>query len=207
MAKMESLIGFQGGLTTRKISRNRRPDFSWQLRQAVRLDRVRGLLAVTVAKSMAKLGFTAITSQLSAVHIDGRTGIRTQYGVVSRRVVTTAFVDFMVDQLQAETSTWGDFKFHDSGVGATAAAIGDTDIQTTDGEARVTGTQLEGATANIYKTVGTITYTTTKSIVEHGLFNIVTGGTLMDRSVFASIGVDNTDQIEFTYELTCTAGG
>ena len=33
------------------------------------------------------------------------------------------------------------------------------------------------------------------------------GGTLMDRSVFTGIAVIATDQIEFTYALTITAGG
>lgn len=129
------------------------------------------------------------------------------YGLVSTRVVTTAFVNFMVDQLQADTTEWGDFKFHDSGIGVTPAAVGDTDIETTDGETRATGSQVEGASANIYKSVGTISYTTTKAITEHGLFSTVAGTTLMDRHVFAAINVVNGDSIQFTYELTCSAGG
>ena len=122
-------------------------------------------------------------------------------------MITTAFVNYMVDELQAETTAWGDFKFHDSGVGVTSAAVGDTDIETTDGEARVTGTQIEGATPEIYKSVGTITYTSSLAITEHGLFNIVTAGILMDRHTFTAINVVNTDQIEFTYELTVTSSG
>jgi hypothetical protein len=113
----------------------------------------------------------------------------------------------MVDELQAETSVWGDFKFHDSGVGTTAEDAGDTDIETTDGESRSTGTQAEGASANIYQSVGTIAYTTTKAITEHGLFSIAAGGTLMDRTVFSAINVVNGDSIQFTYELTVSAGG
>jgi len=80
-----------------------------------------------------------------------------------------------------------------------------TAIETTDGEARVTGTQTESA-ANAYRSVGTITYTTTKAITEHGLFNDLTAGTLMDRTVFAAINVVNTNAIEFTYTITITAG-
>lgn len=129
------------------------------------------------------------------------------YGLISTRLVTTAFVNFMVDQLQAETTEWGDFKFHDSGVGVTAAAVGDTDIETTDGESRVAGTQIEGATAEIYKSVGTISYTTTKAITEHGLFSIVTAGTMMDHHIFSAINVNNGDSIQFTYELTVSDGG
>jgi len=133
-------------------------------------------------------------------------GSRINYGLLSTKLVTTVFVNDMVDELIAETTAWGDYKFHDSGVGVTPAAVGDTDIETTDGEARVSGTQVENA-ANIYESVGTIAYTTTKAITEHGLFNIVTAGIMMDHHVFSAINVDNGDSIEFTYRLTCTAGG
>jgi len=135
-----------------------------------------------------------------------RDGSRVNYGLLSAKLVTTAFVNLMVDELITETSAWGDFKYHDSGVGVTAAAVGDVDIETTDEESRVAGTQVENA-ANIYESVGTIAYTTTKAITEHGLFNASTSVTLMDRHVFAAINVVNGDSIQFTFDLTCTAGG
>lgn len=207
MSTYQGKMGATGTLGIRKISNNVRAPLAWQFRQALRWDRIKGLLGTKAAGLGRMLGFGVFTSQLSLTHINGKTGLRTNYGVVSRRLVTTAFVNFVVDQMQTETSEFGDFKFHDSGVGTTAAAIGDTDMETTDGEARVTGTQTEGASANIYQTVGTITYTTTKAITEHGVFSIVTGGTMIDRHVFAAVNVDNTDQIEFTYEITFTAGG
>jgi len=128
------------------------------------------------------------------------------YGLVSTQLVTDAFAEYMVDELQAETSEWGDFKFHDSGVGVTGAAVGDTDMETTDGESRVTGSQIEGATAEIYKSVGTITYSGGVAVTEHGLFSMVTGGTLMDRHVFGAINVVATDAIEFTYQFTSVSG-
>jgi hypothetical protein len=127
-------------------------------------------------------------------------------GVVSRRVVTNAFVAFIVDQLQTETSAFGDFKYHDSGVGTTAENAADTAIETTDGESRATGTQTESA-ANAYRSVGTISYTTNKAITEHILANDSSAGTAMDRSVFSAINVTNGDSIQFTYTLTFTAGG
>jgi hypothetical protein len=54
----------------------------------------------------------------------------------------TIFVVFVVDQLQTETSQFGDFKYHDSGVGTTAENVTNTDMETTDGESRATGTTL-----------------------------------------------------------------
>ena len=178
----------------------------WRIKNAIREEYLLGLIGTAAAKALTRVtGIPTLTSTLKAVLIrpDGST---VDYGIVSRRVVTTAFVNFMVDQLQNETSEWGDFKYHDSGVGTTGAAVGDTDIETTDGESRATGTQTEGA-ANIYESVGTITYTSTKAITEHGLFSQSTGTTLMDRHTFSAINVVNTESIQFTYDLTVSAGG
>jgi hypothetical protein len=127
-------------------------------------------------------------------------------GVVSRKSVTDAFVAFLVDQLQTESSEFGDFKYHDMGDDDTAEADGDTALISSV-ENRVSGTQVEGATANIYKSVGTIAATAGRAIVEHGLFSQSSGGTLMDRSVFSVVNLDSGESIEFTYQLTNAAGG
>ena len=205
MTTFQGRVGAAGSLGIRKISNNVKAPLGWRIRQALRLDRIHGLIGEKMAGIGKVFGFMTVTSRLSLVHIDGETGLRTKFGIVSRRVVTTAWVSYAVAQMVAETSEWGDMKFHDSGVGVTAAVIGDTDIETTDGESRVTGSQVDADP--IYRSVGTITYTTTKAITEHGLFSIVTGGTMIDRHVFAAVNVDNTDQIEFTYEFTINSGG
>lgn len=203
---MESTLDVRGKVTAKKIAAPRAP-LSWRLRNMMTAAYVWGWLTNGLARGLSRLtGIPTLTSELRAVLIRAD-GQRVNYGILSRRVITTAFVNFMVDQLQTETSEWGDFKFHDSGVGTTAAAVGDTDIETTDGESRATGTQTEGASANIYRSVGTISYTTTKAITEHGLFSIVTGGTLLDRHVFSAINVVNGDSIQFTYDLTVSSGG
>jgi len=123
------------------------------------------------------------------------------------RVVTDAFVAFVVDQLQTETSTFGDFKYHDSGTGTGNEAAADTALGTACGESRDTGTQTEGATANIYKSVATHTYAGSFAITEHGLFNASSAGTLMDRTKFTAINVVASDQIEFTFQITFASGG
>jgi hypothetical protein len=202
---MEARVGFSGKLGA-KVIRAKRAPLSWKLRTWVRYQQLRGWLGYKLAPLFSKLtGIVTMMPRLGIVHI-AKSGAKTRYGYVYH-LVTTAFVEFMVDQLQTETSEWGDFKYHDSGVGTTAAAVGDTDIETTDGESRATGSQTEGATAEIYKSVGTISYTTTKAITEHGLFSQATGTTLMDRHVFSAINVENGDSIEFTYELTVNDGG
>jgi len=188
-----------------KVNRAPGPGLRWKISNMARLGFIRGWLAVKVGVPLARLfGLATAYGQLGIVLIkaDGRI---VNYGTVGWRVVTTAFVNFVTDQLQTETSVFGDFKYHDSGVGTTAENITDTGIETTDGESRATGTQTESA-ANAYRSVGTISYTTTKAITEHGLFNDATTGTLMDRTVFSAVNVGNGDSIQFTYTLTLTAG-
>jgi hypothetical protein len=199
-------VALKGRLQARVVRADRVP-LSWRLRNVLRLDFLWGWLAYYAGLGFSRLtGIPCMLGKLSAtlIRADGR---RVDYGVLGYRVVTTAFVNFMVDQLQTETSEWGDFKYHDSGVGTTDPAVGDTDIETTDGESRATGTQTEGASANIYRSVGTISYSSTKAITEHGLFSQATGSTLMDRSEFSAINVVSGDSIQFTYELTVSAGG
>jgi hypothetical protein len=178
----------------------------WRIRNALRPMYWWGYLTNRLARSFSALtGIPTMTAELHAV-LQRRDGSVVNYGVVGYRSITTAFVNYMVDQLQTETSTWGDFKFHDSGVGTTAENVANTAMETTDGESRVTGTQTESS-SNVYASVGTITYTSTKAITEHGLFNDATAGTLLDRTVFSAINVVNTDTITFTYSLTVSSGG
>ena len=128
-------------------------------------------------------------------------------GTISRRVVTTAGVNFMRDDFNAAAGAADitNFNFHDSGTGAVAEAIGDTTI-TAAGPARVTGTQSAPA-AKQYRTVATISYTATLAITEHGVFSASTAGTLWDRSVFTAINVVTGDSIQFTYTLSISDGG
>jgi len=202
---MNSTVNMAGNLGF-KVQRAQGAPLAWRIRNALRPSFWSGWAAVQMAKAFSALtGFPILHSQLE-VQLRRKDGSRVNYGVVGYRVVTTAFVTFVVDQLQTETAVFGDFKFHDSGVGVTAEAIGNTAMETTDGEARVSGTQTESG-ATVYQSVGTITYTTTKAITEHGLFNDLTVGTLMDRTVFTAINVVNTDACTFTYSLTVSAGG
>ena len=127
--------------------------------------------------------------------------------VVKNRVVTDAYANLLVDDLQASVAGHSTFKYHDSGTGTGAEAAADTGLGTPTAEARDTGTQVEGATANVYKSVATHTYAATFAITEHGLFNAATAGTLMDRSVFAAINVVSGNQIQWTYELSVSSGG
>ncbi len=139
------------------------------------------------------------------VQVERADGRRENFGLVSTRVVTTAGVNAIVDAFQG-LFTISNFKYHGSGTGATAEAVGDTAL-VTEVETRATGSSTEGASPNVYRTVGTISYTATRAITEHGVFSAASAGTLLDRSVFAAINVNNGDSISFTYDLTVNSGG
>jgi hypothetical protein len=199
----------EGNHSAKLLKKNINAPLSWHLKNRSRWNYWLGLGSNRLAKGFSALtGIPTMTAELS-IRVFRANGQIENYGTVGYRVVTTAFVNFMVDELVTETTTWGDFKFHDSGVGVTAENITDTDIETTDGESKATGTQLEGASANIYRSVGTISYTTTKAITEHTLTNngADATGICIDRTVFGAINVNNGDSIEHTYELTVNSGG
>lgn len=129
------------------------------------------------------------------------------YGVVSRKVVTTVGVtdiaNSFINTFEPET-----YNYHAAGTGSTAEAIGDTAL-VTEVETRIAGTQ-SSPSAGQYRTVGVVAFTATRTINEHGIFNqLATGGRLFDRSMFSGspIGVVNGDSIQFTYTVTFTAGG
>ena len=193
-----------GRLQAQKIKAPRAP-WRWYLSNWTRWGAIKGLIAVKIIAPIARLfGIATITGKLEAVLIRADGSI-INYGVLGYRQVTTAFVNFVVDELIAETTEFGDFKFHDSGEGVTGENITDTDIETTDGESRVTGTQVEDD-ADDYQSVGTITYSSTKAITEHILASQATGGICMDRTVFSVINVIDTDSIQFTYTINIPAG-
>lgn len=199
-----------GGVTT-KVLRQRRAPTTWVLKNALRLGYIWGLLTTFAARIFTKItGIPTIVSNLRVRLIHN--GLSTDYGVVSRRVVTTAGVTWLTDcwdgTYEPET-----MKYHGCGTGTGAEAVGDTALGTESTTAlnpdstRATGT-LVGA-AGVLTTVATLTFDGSAAITEHGLFNQAAtgGGTLWDRSLFSAINVVSGDSIQFTYAVTFSAGG
>lgn len=134
-------------------------------------------------------------------------------GLISLRVVTDTGVAFIVDAFQ-NTVELENMKFHGFGTGGTAEAASQTALVTelttqyaTD-NVRPTGSTTEGASANIYRTVGTLSPDATVAITEHGIFSqaAVAGGVMIDRSLFAAINLVSGDSLQTTYDLTFTSG-
>lgn len=143
-----------------------------------------------------------------------RDGQLRDYGLVSLRVITDAGVNYLVDAFQ-NTTELENLKYHAIGTGTNAEAVGNTALQTelttqyNPDNTRATGSTTEGASANIYRTVGTNTVDAPVAITEHGILSqaAVGGGTLWDRSVFSAVNLSSGDSLQSTYDLTCTSGG
>lgn len=93
-------------------------------------------------------------------------------------------------------------KYVGVGTGTTAAAEGDTDLETPV-ESRATGTPSRVTTDDTndtYQVVGTITMTSSRSITEVGIFSAPSGGTLFSRSVFAAETVGSGNSLQVTYQ-------
>jgi|SRR5262245_11276337 len=136
-----------------------------------------------------------------------------ELGLASMRVVTTAGANFIVDAFQ-NTTELENLKFHGIGTGTNAEASGDTALQTESTTAlnpdntRATGSLTEGASANIFRTVGTVTVDASVACTEHGVLSQAAtgGGTLLDRSVFSVVNLASGDSLQATYDFTITAG-
>jgi len=144
-----------------------------------------------------------VTTKMIARHL--RNGVEINRRVVLDKKVTDDFVDFIVAQLQTESSAFGDFKYHHSGETATEEDQTDSALGSATGDSRGVGSQEEGDQTYEYKSIGTITYGGSYAVVEHGLFNASSAGILMDRTVFSVINVANNDQIEFTFTIQFAA--
>lgn len=152
---------------------------------------------VPVLKARAALGAKLIRKD----------GSEQDMGVVSIHKVTTAFVALIIAALRSQSSVLHQFKYHQSGTGTTAEANTQIELMVGIGDftQRAIGTQ-DSPGAGQYRSVATISYTASYAVTEHGLFNsFVAEGTMLDRSVFSAINVNNGDSIQFTYTLTINA--
>jgi hypothetical protein len=169
----------------------------------------RGVRRVLAARAL-RLHTMYGSLYLTVIRADGEV---LELGLASMRVVTTAGVNFLVDAFQ-NTTELENLKFHGLGTGTNAEASADTALQTeltteyNPNSTRATGSTTEGASANIYRTVGTNTVDAAAAVTEHGILSQAAtgGGTLWDRSVFSVINLANGDSLQSTYDGTFPAG-
>lgn len=183
-----------------------RPVMRWRLRNCWRL--VVPALKLAILNRL-KVSYIAPSLRLNLSGVD--------LGLASLRLVTDAGVAYIVDALQGTTEP-ENLKFHGFGTGTTAESAAQTALVTEEttqyapDNTRPTGSLAEGATANIFRTVGTYAPDTggTRAITEHGIFSQAAtgGGTMLDRSVFSAVNlVAGSDSLQATYEWTLPSGG
>lgn len=181
----------------------------WRLRNIPNL--WRGLWRIALARLF---GVPHFYGQLCLTVIRGN-GQVLDLGLASLRVITTTGVNFLVDGFQ-NSAELENMKFHGFGTGSGAEAVGNTALGTElttqyAGDVRPTGTTEEGATANIYKSVATLTPDSggTLQITEHGLFSQAAtgGGVMMDRDLFTAVPiVAGSDSLQADEQITFAAG-
>jgi hypothetical protein len=173
----------------------------------------RGLWRIKTAK---RLDLPTIYGALYLTKIRAN-GEAVPLGLASLRLVTTVGVGYIVDAFQNIVEL-EEMKYHGYGTGGTAESAADTALVTelttqyVVNSQRPTGTTTEGASANIYRTVATLSPDSggTIAITEHGIFSDVdvAQGVLLDRSLFSAVNlVAGADSLQTTYELTLPSGG
>lgn len=138
------------------------------------------------------------------VKIDHYRGPDLIWTTEGKQTVTTVGKGWIVDLLQGTPAATQQVKHHQSGLGTTAAAAGNTNVETAL-YSRTTGTRTEGASANIYRSVATVNYTGSHTISEWGIFTssatVAAGAVMIARKTF-SRSVISGDSIQFTWDLT-----
>lgn len=204
-----------GGSVKAKVIKAERAPLAWRIRNAMRWTFLKGFVAFYLAKVFSKvMEVPTITSRLM-VRVKKADGRWIDYGTVNfARVVTDAGVAFLVDDWDNNAQDLTTLNYHGCGTGGTAEAANQTALVTESTTAlnpdstRATGTRSQPS-ANIYQSVGTLTFDGSAAVTEHGLFSQAAtgGGTMWDRSLFAAINVASGDSIQFTYQATINSGG
>lgn len=209
----------QHDLRKRLLAWTPRTDFGKVLRTA--LDFLPTDMALEVLEHISRVGIIETQLEITVFRRpDSRfwSGAAVEeYGIVSRRVVTDAFVAAVVDALDVGVGfTLSNFRYHGIGTGSTAEAASQTALITEltteyTGNVRATGTATQPS-ANIYTSTATNTLDSgTPALREHAVFTQAAtgGGTMLDRSLYASITLDGTvgDGLQSAYSITFTSGG
>jgi hypothetical protein len=123
--------------------------------------------------------------------------------LVSDQVITTQFLQKIVDNLQADASLLHLYKYHETGQGTTVATATDTAIESAImSGVRTAGSQTEPAgEPTTYRTVSSILYDNAYNISEWGLFSLSSGGLLLDRAVFTAVPVASSETVDWTFDL------
>lgn len=206
MNTINRAIGVSGHRTF-KVTRGSKTQWLYKIKNFPNL--WRGFWRVMIARLLTLPHFYGVVSA-KVIKANGEV---IDYGVVSMRVVTDTGAGFIVDAFQNSVEL-ENMKYHGFGTGTNAEAAGNTALQTeltteyATNNTRPTGSQTEGATSKVYRTVGTLSPDSSVNITEHGIFDQASnaGGVVLDRSVFTAIPLASTDSLQITYDFTIASG-
>ena len=210
----EAEVKTSGAIKWKVFRGQRKASLRWKLGNMLTWAYFKPWLGIKIFGPMANaFGMLTAYSELTGV-LYKRSGEVIDYGVLGRRVITTAGINYIVDDWDGGANDINEYDFHAFGTGDTAAVIGDTAMQTeftteyATNNTRPSGTNSQPS-ANIFQSIGTFAPDATVVAEEHGIMDQAAtgGGSLWDRTVFADINMVNGDSLQITYQLTFTAGG
>ena len=121
-----------------------------------------------------------------------------------KNIVVTVGKTYLAAWLAAASQAGSFMSYVGLGTGTTAAAAGDTALQTEfagGGYARIQGTL--SSSANVWQNVATFPAGNgTGAVTEAGLFSALTSGTMMAHQVFAAYNKAAADSLQITWTLT-----
>ena len=178
----------------------------WQIRKGNLPHGITQTEVVEALKATRPRGVVEIFGMLRMRIKRVTTGLWEDYGLVSTKLVTTDFAEYVVDSLIDSTTYPLDaFTWHDMGDDDTAESNAHSALQNSR-ETRINDTSPAENTAQVYQSIATITASAGYTVNEHGIFNAVTAGVMLDRNLVPNAPVVVvSDQVEFTYELTINA--
>tara|TARA_R110000868_G_scaffold103637_1_gene285262 strand:- start:877 stop:1323 length:447 start_codon:yes stop_codon:yes gene_type:complete len=133
------------------------------------------------------------------IDIIGADGVVKDSREIKNLVVTTG-KNYIASRMKDATATA--MSHMELGTGTTAAAIGDTTLQTALAGSRVTLTSTTVTTNSVAYVASFPAGTGTGAVTEAGVFNAASAGTLLCRTVFSVVNKGANDAMSITWTIT-----
>jgi hypothetical protein len=142
-----------------------------------------------------------MTGNLKLVLTDEHGNVKQEEEV--KNLVVTVGKNFIASSMAKTTTNSPAAMTHmEVGTGTTAAAVGDTALQTAVASSRVTLTSTTVTTNNVAYVATFPAGTGTGALTEAGIFNASSSGTLLCRTVFSVINKGAADTLGITWTVT-----
>lgn len=139
-----------------------------------------------------------MTGNLKLVLTDEHGNVKQEEEI--KNLVVTVGKGFIASRMKDATATA--MTHMEVGTGTTAAAVGDTALQTAVAASRVTLTSTTVTTNNVAYVATFPAGTGTGALTEAGLFNAASVGTMLCRTVFSVINKGAADTLGITWTVT-----